>query len=43
MQGFFTLFNKREALLTVAVGAAHLLTAGHAAKILVREKNGQPT
>lgn len=38
MQGFFTLFNKREALLTVAVGAAHLLTAGHAAKILVREK-----
>ena len=38
MQGFFTLFNKREALLTVAVGAAHLLTAGHAAKILVRKK-----
>ena len=38
MQGFFTLFNKREALLTVAVGAVHLLTAGHAAKILVRKK-----
>lgn len=38
MQGFFTLFNKREALLTIVIGAAHLLTAGHAAKILVRDK-----
>lgn len=38
MQGFFTLFNKREALLTIAVGAVHLLTTGHAAKVLVRDK-----
>ena len=38
LQGFFTLFNKREALLTIACGAVHLLTAGHAAKVVVREK-----
>ncbi len=38
MQGFFTLFNKREALLTILAGAVHLLTAGHAAKVVVRKK-----
>lgn len=38
MQGFFTLFNKREALLTIAAGAVNLLTAGHAAKVVVRKK-----
>lgn len=42
MQGFFTLFNKREALLTIACGALHLLTAGHAAKVIVREKKHWP-
>lgn len=38
MQAFFTLFNKREALLTIVIGAAHLLTAGHAAKRVLRQK-----
>lgn len=42
MQGFFTMFNKREALLTVVCGAIHLLTAGHATKVLVREKKHWP-
>lgn len=39
MQGFFTLFNKPEALITLLLGAVNILTAGHAAKVLVREKN----
>lgn len=42
MQGFFTMFNKREALLTIVCGALHLLTAGHAAKVVVREKKHWP-
>lgn len=42
MQGFFTLFNKREALLTIVCGAVHLLIAGHAAKVVLRKKKWSP-
>lgn len=38
MQAFFTLFNKQEALISIAVGALNIFTAGHAAKVLVRQK-----
>ena len=38
MQGFFTLFNKPEALVALLLGAANVLVSGHAAKIIVRDK-----
>ncbi|MDO4281261.1 MAG: haloacid dehalogenase-like hydrolase [Peptococcaceae bacterium] len=42
MQALFTMFNKREALLTIAVGVLHVLSVGHATKVVTREKKTQP-
>lgn len=38
MQAFFTLFNHREALQLLLLGAGHLLTSGHLAKLLVKKR-----
>ena len=43
MQAFFTLFNKPAALVAIAAGAVNILTAGHVAKLVVREKKSCPS
>lgn len=38
MQAFFTLFNKPNALISLGLGAANLLLAGHLARLLVQQR-----